>query len=346
MRIAIISPYSTGPTRGNIITVQRIIHHLEKSEITVLQLPADSLSPDEMLNSIRFFSPDIIHSFHAYHCGHIAQYLESKIGKPFIISITGSDINDPAFRMHPSTVCALAATTSIICFDQKCAESVKSHFPGTSDKITIIPQGVEPLPTSDISIPDIPEDAFVLLLPAMLRPVKQVEFAITASAPLTSNIHKLMLVIAGGAVDAAYTEKIKQLLALYPHAAWTDEIPHDNMGNLYNRADIVLNCSEYEEMPNSLLEAMVLGRPVLAADIRGNRSLVTHGNTGWLYNGESDFQNMIQYLAISPDACNKIGKQAKQHISANFSSEAESKLHINLYNTILSKNSSIETDNY
>lgn len=345
MRIAIISPYSTGPTRGNIITVQRITRHLEDSGITVLQLPADSLSPDEMLSRLQSFSPDILHAFHAYHCGPIAQYLASKLRKPYIISITGSDINEPAFRKHPSTASALAETASIICFDQNCTETVKSYFPGTPDKLAIIPQGSEPLPLTNIPFPGIADDAFVLLLPATLRPVKQVEFAITASAALTSSIKKLQLVIAGGAVDAAYTEKIERLLAIYPHAVRVGDIAHDRMGDLYDRADIVLNCSEYEEMPNSLLEAMMLGRPVLAADIGGNRSLISHGNTGWLYRGESDFQKMIQHLYTSPDTCSKIGKQAKQHISNNFSSATESKLHINLYKTILLKKSLAETVN-
>jgi len=344
MRIAIISPYSNGPTRGNIITVRRIIHYLENSGIEVMLLPADSMSQDEMLINLRNFSPDIVHAFHAYYCGPIAHSLASKIRKPFIISITGSDINEPAFRTHPSTAFALAKTTAIICFDKKCAESVKSHFPGTSDKLTIIPQGVESLPLSANPFPGIPDDVFVLLLPATLRPVKQIEFAITASAPLTSSINKLLLVIAGGAVDAAYSDKIKLLLGINLHAIWVGDIAHDKMGDLYNRADIVLNCSEYEEMPNSLLEAMRLGRPVLAADIRGNRSLITHGNTGWLYNGKSDFQKMIQYLAKSPETCKQIGKQARQHISNNFSSETESQLHINLYTKIILNNSSPETD--
>ena len=343
MRIAIISPYSTGPTRGNIITVRRIIRHLEDSGITVLQLPADSLSPDEMLSHLRNFSPDIVHAFHAYHCGPIAHSMASKIHKPFIITITGSDINEPAFIAHPTTARSLAEASAIICFDHNSAESVKDNFPKASDKITIIPQGVESLSLSDIPFPGIPDNACVLLLPATLRPVKQVEFAIIASAPLTSSINKLMLVIAGGAVDAAYSDKIKLLLGTYPHAIWIGDIAHDKMGDLYNRADIVLNCSEYEEMPNSLLEAMRLGRPVLAADIRGNRSLVTHGNTGWLYSGESDFQKMIQYLAKYPETCRQIGKQAKQHITNNFSSETESKLHINLYNSIILNNSSPET---
>lgn len=335
MRVAIISPYSTGPMRGNITTVLRIIRHLEDSGISVLQIPADVLQPDEMLNKLRSFSPDLIHAFHAYHCGPIAHLLASKTDKPFIITITGSDINEPAFRAHPATARSLAEAASIVCFDHNSAESVKANFPETSDKITIIPQGVEALPAKGSSFPPIPDDAFVLLLPVTLRPVKQVEFAICASAPLTSSIDKLLLVIAGGAIDSAYVFKIQKLLAVYPHAIWVGEIPHNRMGDLYSRANIVLNCSRYEEMPNSLLEAMQLGRPVLAADIRGNRSLVAHGNTGWLYSDESDFQKIVLTLAKSPWILKKTGEQARQFISDSFSPELELIRHISLYKSIV-----------
>ena len=40
--------------------------------------------------------------------------------------------------------------------------------------------------------------------------------------------------------------------------------------------------SEAEAMPMSLLEAMALGRPVIATDVGGTAELVRHGETGYL----------------------------------------------------------------
>ena len=48
MRIALISPYSIGPTRGNIITVQRISNFLNKEGVTTVIIAVDNLSINKM----------------------------------------------------------------------------------------------------------------------------------------------------------------------------------------------------------------------------------------------------------------------------------------------------------
>lgn len=335
MRIAIVSPYSTGPMRGNIITVRRIADHLIRSGAAVLVLAADSMSPEEMFDRLRAFSPDIIHAFHAYHCGPLACTLASKINRPVIVTITSSDINEQEYCSAPATRNALTAADVITCFSLKMADTVISAFPEISGKIKIIPQGVELLPLSDGPSANIPVDAFVILLPAALRPVKQIEFAISATSYLTGQVGALLLLIAGGAIDPAYTSTIRQQLEYSPHATWLGEIPHEKMGRLYSRADIVLNCSAYEEMPNSLLEAMAMGRPVLANDIPGNRSLVAHGKTGFLYNGKTDFANILMLLYNDPELRRQIGSQAQKHATTVFSPELEAKRYIDLYSSVV-----------
>ena len=59
------------------------------------------------------------------------------------------------------------------------------------------------------------------------------------------------------------------------------------MPALLAAADIVLNCSRSEGgMANAVIEALALGRAVLAADIPGNRSLIEDGVTGLLFGSE------------------------------------------------------------
>ena len=62
--------------------------------------------------------------------------------------------------------------------------------------------------------------------------------------------------------------------------------------------DIYVQTSLWEGMPISVLEAMALGKPVVATDIVGNRDLVIHGKTGFLAKNEEDF---IQYVKILVD---------------------------------------------
>jgi len=50
-------------------------------------------------------------------------------------------------------------------------------------------------------------------------------------------------------------------------------------------------------MANSVLEALALGRAVLAADIPGNRSLVEHDVTGLLFGDDRELQDGALRLA-------------------------------------------------
>jgi glycosyltransferase involved in cell wall biosynthesis len=334
MKIAMISPYSCGPMRGNITTVRRIDRELRDVGIETIVLPIDAMSVAEMEGRIRSFAPDIIQAFHAGYCGEPACHLAGLSGIPCVITITGSDINEPQFREKASTRRSMATADAIVCFDAFVAEQVVGFFPELTGQIVVIPQGVEPLPVSKVKNAAIPADAVVLLLPAALRPVKNIEFPLRALVPLARENAKLLLVIAGGVIDQGYAACIRELLAGSPFSVWLGDVPFEQMGALYSRADLVLNCSHVEGMPNSLLEAMLLARPVLAADIPGNHSLVYDNETGWLYGDEADFRAQVKRLMGDAVLRTEIGGRAREYVRANFSPRTEAERYLELYTTL------------
>lgn len=334
MRVAIISPYSSGPMRGNVTTVRRIAHALGGAGVKTIVLPVDAMSVAEIECSLHSFAPDLIHAFHAGLCGELACDLAERSGVPYIITITGSDINDPQFREQISTCHAMAQAAAIVCFDELAAVHVVGFFPDLTGRIVVIPQGVVPLPVTVDSGYAIPEDTFVLFLPAALRPVKNIEFPLRALASLSREIDRLVLVIAGGVIDQCYADNIRELFAEAPFAIWLDDVPYERMGALYARADVVLNCSHFEGMPNSLLEAMALARPVLAADIPGNLSLVHDNETGWLYRDEDGFRDLVTRLMGDAALRAEVGGRAREYVQSNFSPRLESDRYIELYSTL------------
>jgi L-malate glycosyltransferase len=337
MRIAIISPYSCGPMRGNIITVRRITSSLGAAGIETIILPADSMSVAEMGCSLRSFVPDIIHAFHAGYCGEMACTLAEGFGIPCVTTITGSDINEPLFRERAGIHHSMAMATAIVCFDESAAAQVTGLFPETTGRTIVIHQGVVPLPVNQNADSAFPEDAFILLLPAALRPVKNIEFPLRALAPLVRENSKLLLVIAGGVIDQEYADTVREILVAAPFASWIGEVGYGQMGTLYARADVVLNCSHNEGMSNSLLEAMLLARPVLAADIPGNRALVHNNETGWLYRDESEFRTIVARLMGDAVLRAEVGKRAGEFVHSNFSPQIEADSYIELYTLLLKK---------
>ena len=63
-----------------------------------------------------------------------------------------------------------------------------------------------------------------------------------------------------------------------------------------NSIDIYLQTSSWEGLPIALLEAMALEKPILATNIIGNKDIVKHGETGYLFNTIYEFDNYLFYL--------------------------------------------------
>ena len=335
MRIALISPYSNGPIRGNIITVRRIANSLDQEGVTNVTLAVDNLSLNEMKGRLVEFNPDLIHCFHAHYCGTIAMQLAEYFKIPYMITIAGSDLHDSLLRNHPDTVRAIEAAQAIACFHKNDAETLKEFFPNRWGRVSIVPQGVEPLPIGKDDSFGFDCESFVLLLPAALRPVKGVEFAIQSLSQLVRNDKKLQLVIAGGVIDTEYADSIQKKMSNTSFATWLGEVSRERMGTLYEQADLVLNCSLSESMPNSLMEAMAIGRPVLASNIPGNRSLVQNGKTGWIYDSEAEFLQLVMRIRKNKALREEVGRNAKKHVMKCYSPQLEATRYKTLYRTLV-----------
>lgn len=335
MRIALISPYSHGSLRGNIITVERIARFLKLAGAKIVIMPTDRLSPQTMELMLAEFKPDLIHGFHARHCGVLATSLANQNQLPSVITITGSDVHDPLIRNHPDTAMAFSAAHAITCFSSLETGVLAHYFPDLKTRTVIISQGVEALPVSGKKNFGLAKKDFVLLLPAALRPVKQIEFPVLALARLAGQLPELRLVIAGGIIDSNYAETVRTIAGNDPFVRWLGEVPHEYMGDLYHRADLVVNCSTSESMPNSLMEAMALGRPILAADIPGNRSLVRNGENGCFFYNEDDFREKVLCLKNNCDLRKKYGERARLDMQTNFSPRQEAENYLELYRSLL-----------
>lgn len=335
MKIALIAPYSNGPGRGNITTVNRIARFLLQAGCDAAIFPIDSCSSSELRARVQRFAPTVVHGFHAGICGDTACRLADERAVPCVITMTGSDIYDAAQRCRPETSGAMACAAAVVCFDNLIAAEVGSRFPGLSGRLRVIPQGVEQLPVQPESRLVVPEDAFVVLFPAALRPVKNLECALDAMPDLLRKLPDSLLLVAGGTIDPEYAGRVMDRITVTAGVIALGDVPRDRMGGLYARADLVLNCSRFEGgMANSLLEAMSLGRPVLAADIQGNRALVHDGETGWLYSAEAEFREKLVWLAGQPQLRRRVGEMARLAVAERFRPELEARRHIDLYESV------------
>ena len=87
-----------------------------------------------------------------------------------------------------------------------------------------------------------------------------------------------------------------------------------------NALDIFVMPSEKEGLPRVILEAMLMGKPVIASDITGPSELVVDGETGFLVPvGKTEtIAGAILRLIENPILRERMGEKAKERIIRNF----------------------------
>ena len=95
--------------------------------------------------------------------------------------------------------------------------------------------------------------------------------------------------------------------------------------------------SAYEGQSNGVMEAMLVGIPVVASDISGNRDLIQDGQTGILVplGDRAAIAQATNLLLDDPDRARRLGTAARQSMLADFSVEKMVSRHVALYRRLL-----------
>jgi glycosyltransferase involved in cell wall biosynthesis len=112
-----------------------------------------------------------------------------------------------------------------------------------------------------------------------------------------------------------------ETLGLSQKVRWHGWLKKDQIRSCYQQADGFLNPSLYEGMPNTVLEAMASGLPVIASDIPGNRTLIRHEINGLLVTPgtPTEIAHAMQRLESDRAWARRLGAAGREYVVSHHS---------------------------
>jgi glycosyltransferase involved in cell wall biosynthesis len=172
---------------------------------------------------------------------------------------------------------------------------------------TIIPNIIDL--DSFYSLEEPPLDAgFTLVITRNLEPIYGLDTAIRALALARDVIPNIRLKIAGSGPQRAELEQLVQRLGLRSAVVFLGRLERSQIVDLYHSAHAMLNPSRVDNMPNSVLEALACGLPVISTNVGGVPYIVQDGQTAVLV-APDNAQEMAQAIV---KLCND--RQLRSHL--------------------------------
>jgi glycosyltransferase involved in cell wall biosynthesis len=339
--LALVTPFASPSVRGNAITIERVVRGLRERGADLRVWDLSRQAETDVEREVEAWRPALVHAFHARRVGPLALRLARRLEVPLVVTLTGTDANHDLFdALRAAQVRrVLEGAAAITAFHASIVERVAAVMPDARARLVVVPQAVRfdgALPFDLGECWPLPGDRLLFVFPAGLRAVKAPRLPLAALDALAAADPRLRLAYAGPVLDRGLGEALRDDLATRPWARHLGEVPHAQMASLLGQADVVLNCSVSEGgLANSVLEALALGRAVLASDIPGNRGLIVDGVTGLLFRDPDELGAQAARLAGDAALRARLGGAGRALVEREYPVEREVDGYLTVYRSLV-----------
>ena len=299
----------------------------------------DPLAYWKLRRHIRQLKPEVVHTwlFAANSYGRAAALAERV---PKLVAAERSV--DPWKRPHELAIDRwLARRTNAIVVNSGGVRDFYVHHGLPVEKMVLIANGVAPASSAG----GMKREALLeeLGLPAGSRliggigrlwPQKRVKDLIWAADLLKVIRDDVHLLLIGDGPQRARLERFRDQVRIGDKVHFLGA--RDDVPSILPHLDLLWLASEYEGMPNVVMEAMAAARPVVATDIAGTRDLVIDGQTGYLVpvGDRAALAREANRILKDETLATRLGQSGRERIEREFSVANMVDRHAKLYREI------------
>ena len=178
----------------------------------------------------------------------------------------------------------------IICQSELGRAELSQLFSVDCNKIHIVPNWIDPVRFSDQPVPDtknMGRPKKQLLYVGWLHPVKGLPYLLEAVRDLAIERNDFTLVLYGGGQSEPELRCLAKSLAIEPVVQFGGWLANEKVPDAMRNADIFVFPTLHEGMPNSLLQAMACGLPIVSTNVTSIPEIVEDQVSGLLVDPHS-----------------------------------------------------------
>jgi glycogen(starch) synthase len=284
------------------------------------------------VRAVEEWRPDVVH-LHTAMLWYLASAIKSATGKPLVFHVHSVDRAEYDIGNEPNPFLAQARgqEEAIIGSDRLIALTraeeirLRQYYPQAAHKIRVVGNGIEDteaaLAATISTRPEMPTVLYsgrlverkgirelLAAIPEVLQAVPGARFVLTGGPPT----------FPASAVAAQWLET--QHTPFLERIHFTGWQSPSEMTLRYAAADVLVVPSRYEPFGMVLLEGMLHGLAIVAADVGGPAEILEHGRTGLLFppRDVKALSSALQQLLENPDERHALGRAAAHQVRSKW----------------------------
>ena len=151
------------------------------------------------------------------------------------------------------------------------------------------------------------------------------------------NEGEFTLTLVGEGEQRAALERMVSELGLARRVHFAGWVGRDLIPGYYRRADIFVTATTWEGMPNTVLEAMACGLPVIGTQVSGLHELVRDGVNGYLVpvKDARALAEAISRLMGNGYERRRMGRQSRKLVEREFAWQFIAEQYVTIYRQVL-----------